>query len=68
MTIPTERYNSILMTEKFLCRILSEKKIPHEIREEARRCLKHYPSEFYLEMIAENSSEWIENPKRRQND
>ena len=68
MTVPTERYNSILMTEKFLCELLSTKGIPSEIRDSARRCLKHYPSEYYLDLIAETATEWIQKPSKTKND
>jgi uncharacterized protein (UPF0147 family) len=68
MTIATERYNSIIMTEKLLCKILADKKVPQEIRDDARRCIKHYPSENYMELIAEQAHEWVENPKRKTND
>ena len=64
MTIPTERYNSILRTEKLLCKLMIEKKLSQELRDEVRACLKHYPSEFYMDMIAEKAPEWVEKPKK----
>ena len=65
MTLPTERYNSVLMTEKLLCDLIADKRIPKEIREDVRRCLRHYPSEYYLDMIAEQASEWMDNSQKK---
>jgi hypothetical protein len=52
MTMPHERRNAVLMTEQFLMDLLDPKKTPHvpkSVREQAIRCLRHYPSKFYME-------------------
>jgi len=49
MTLPIERTNAVLHTERFLMDLLDPKKtprVPSEIRKQASRCLKHYPRKF----------------------
>jgi hypothetical protein len=61
--MPCERYNSIRYTEKFLLDLCDPKKtprVPKAIREQAYRCLRHYPGEFYLDMIATKCPEVLE--------
>lgn len=44
--IPEEEYHSIKETYKFLCDLIDPKKtpnIPKSIRDNAKKCLKHYP-------------------------
>lgn len=56
MTIPIERTYAIINTRAFLLDLLDRKKtprVPIEIREKARRLLKHYPMEYYLEKASE---------------
>ena len=55
MTIPYERWCAVVNTEKFLLRLCDPKetpKVPKSIREEARSCLRHYPSSYYMERAA----------------
>ena len=52
MTLPVERTNAVLRTEKFLLSLCDPKKtprVPKAVREEARRLLKHYPSEYDMD-------------------
>jgi hypothetical protein len=47
MTLPDERFRSVLKTEEFLESLLDPKKtprVPKDIRQQARWCLRHYPS------------------------
>ena len=49
MTLPNERTRSVIHTEKFLVRLATPyggglKRIPKEVRDEALRLLRHYPS------------------------
>jgi hypothetical protein len=47
MTLPDERFRSIQKTEEFLESLLDPKKtprVPKDIRQQARWCLRHYPS------------------------
>lgn len=54
MTLPDERYRAIIQAKQFLERLSfsSEiKRVPLAVREEARRLLRHYPSEYDLDQI-----------------
>ena len=56
MTLPIERKHAVLNTEQFLKDLLDPKKtprVPKYIREQAYRCLKHYPSSYYMEEVAD---------------
>jgi hypothetical protein len=56
MTVPVERTNAVINTEKFLYDLLDPKKtprVPEDVRAQARRLLRHYPSEFEMNVIAE---------------
>ena len=45
MSLKYEQYNSLKYTKEFLYKLLDTKqtKVPKPIREEAARCLKHFP-------------------------
>lgn len=52
MTMPNERREAVLRTEKFLIDLMDPKKtprVPREIRGMAASCLRHYPSKYYME-------------------
>jgi hypothetical protein len=52
MTMPSERKRAVNNTRQFLADLMDPKKtprVPSAIREEAYRCLKHYPGEYYME-------------------
>lgn len=58
MTIPNERTNALRMARDFLRRLLSPynggiKRVPKEVRQEARSVLKHYPADYEIEQITE---------------
>ena len=56
MTIPVERTNAVIWTEQFLCDLLDPKKtprVPKAIRQQANRLLRHYPSKFHMDLIAD---------------
>lgn len=56
MTVPMERTNAVLNTEKFLLDLLRPSvtpRVPKEIRERARGLLRHYPSSFDMDVISE---------------
>jgi hypothetical protein len=57
MTLPDERYRAVVQTEKFLQEILSTPRIPKSIKDSARWCLRHYPSEWDMKRTAINSPE-----------
>lgn len=52
MTMPDERYRSLVETRKFLLSLLVPSitpKVPKKIREQARALLKHYPTEYFID-------------------
>ena len=56
MTVPVERTNAVVWTQEFLYELLDPSKtprVPKDIRERARRLLRHYPSKYEMEIIAE---------------
>ena len=62
MTLPDERYRAIRNTESFLvslCDPRSTPRIPRAIRQQAAGLLKHYPSVYYLDRLAEKSPDVI---------
>jgi len=65
MTMPSERTRAVLNTEQFLIKLCIPKqspRVPKEIREEARRLLKHYPSRYNMHHIQESFEE-IKDPQ-----
>lgn len=62
MTLPYEQYNSICKTRMFLLSLMDPQKtqrIPKEVREEARRLLKHYPNEYETNDLIRYHTEWL---------
>ena len=60
MTVPIERTNAVIRTEKFLIDLLDPKKtprVPRSIRQDARNLLRHYPSEFEMNVIADREDD-----------
>ena len=56
MTLPDERYRSVVQTRRFLmdlCNPEHTPRVPKLIRETARSMLRHYPSEWDLDRAAE---------------
>ena len=54
MTLPDERYRAIMAAKDFLERLSfsSEiKRVPLAVRQEARRVLRHYPTQLDLDQI-----------------
>ena len=52
MTLPDERYRAVVQTQRFLLEILTTPRVPKAIKESARRCLRHYPSEYDMQIAA----------------
>lgn len=55
MTVPVERTNAVIWTESFLKDLLDPKKtprVPKSVRQQAARCLRHYPSQWEMDTIA----------------
>jgi hypothetical protein len=55
MTLPDERYRAVVQTQRFLLQILTTPRVPKAIKDQARACLRHYPSEWDMEQAAEAS-------------
>lgn len=60
MTIYSEKVNSLKITREFLRRLLSPynggyKGVKKEVREEAIRCLRHWPNEI---KIKDDNGKW----------
>lgn len=56
MTMPDERFRAVKYAREFLYDLLDPKKtpkVPREIRDRARRVLRHYPLEHEMELAAE---------------
>lgn len=54
MTLPDERYRAVMQTKKFLESILNTRNgLSKDMKEEARSCLRHFPSEYDLDQAAE---------------
>lgn len=50
MTLPYERRWAVNRTRDFLVYILQQDdSVPEGVKEEAYRCLKHYPGDYYME-------------------
>jgi hypothetical protein len=55
MTLPDERYRAVVQTQRFLLQILTTPRVPKAIKDQARACLRHYPSEWDMEQAAEGA-------------
>ena len=56
MTVPVERTNAVINTQKFLLELLDPKKtprVPRSVRRQALHLLRHYPTEFDMNTIAD---------------
>jgi hypothetical protein len=58
MTLPDERYRAMRQTRQFLQDLQDPTmyfRVPRMVRAEAYRLLRHYPTEYDLERLAEKS-------------
>jgi len=65
MTLPCERYNAVKRTEEFLKDLMDPKltpRVPTTIRQQAYYCLRHYPGEYYLDVMATKCPKILETP------
>lgn len=70
MTLPIERTRRVLDAREFLVRLASPygggiKGIRSEVREEARRILRHYPTDLDLEQAARAAPDVFAEPGKR---
>ena len=75
MTLPDERRLAVIRTEQFLKDLMDPKvtpRVPRAIRQQAYRCLKHFPSEYYMDRAREMAptifGEWDSEYKKRKDD
>jgi hypothetical protein len=54
MTLPDERYRAVVRTQELLVEILNTPRVPKAIKDQARSCLRHYPSAWDMKQAAEN--------------
>ncbi len=57
MTLPDERYRSLVQTKKFLMELLSPHmtpRVPKVIRQRAHSLLRHWPDNYHLDLMCEN--------------
>ena len=55
MTLPDERYRAVVQTQKFLMEILTTPRVPKAIKDGARHCLRHYPSDWDMKRAADGA-------------
>jgi hypothetical protein len=55
MTLPDERYRAVVQTQRFLLEILTTPRIPKAIKDQARACLRHYPSDYDMNRASEGA-------------
>lgn len=60
MTLPDERYRAIAQTEKFLIELLTTPRVPKEVKERAKGCLRHFPSSYDLDRLAESNPDILD--------
>ena len=59
MTLPDERYRAVLAAERLLRDLLDPRitpRVPRTVREQARRVLRHYPSEYDMQRCVEGAA------------
>lgn len=68
MTLPNERTWAVLNTRRFLLALCDPKetpKVPKYVRQQARSCLKHFPSGFDFDMYFDGHEIFGELKKKR---
>lgn len=65
MTMPIERTRSLIQAGAFLRQIEAEAGVSKQLREEARRLLRHFPSVSDVEAIASNEAHLLALTKSR---
>ena len=60
MTLPDERYRSLVQTKKFLQELLNTQqtpRVPKIIRQRANSLLRHWPDNYHLELMTKEMPE-----------
>ena len=63
MTLPDERYRALMQGRKLLeelCDPGKTPRVPSIIRDRARGALRHYPSDYELERIADTCPDYLD--------
>lgn len=63
MTLPDERYRSLVQTRRFLLDLCNKEhtpRIPKLIRDTARSMLRHYPSDYELDRLCAAAPEILQ--------
>jgi len=63
VTLPDERYRAIKQSRVFLQELCDRKqtpRIPGDVRRYAQSLLRHFPSDFELEQIAEQCPDYLD--------
>ena len=63
MTIPLERYRALKQGKKLLeelCDPGRTPRVPSQVRDKARSILKHFPTDYEIDSIAEKCPEYID--------
>jgi hypothetical protein len=55
MTLPDERYRAVVQTQRFLLEIMNTPRVPKAIKDRAKSCLRHYPSDWDMQRAAEGA-------------
>jgi len=58
MTLPDERYHAVIRTRQFLLNLCNSQhtpRVPKIIRDEAKYCLRHYPTQYELDRACEGA-------------
>jgi len=53
VTLPDERYRAVVQTKKFLEELLTTPRVPKTIKDGARYCLRHYPSDWDMKRASD---------------
>lgn len=64
MTLPDERYRALKQGKKLLedlCDPGKTPRVPSLVRDRARATLRHYPSDYDIERLADNCPDIIDN-------
>ena len=66
MTLPDERYRSLLWADRLLkdlCDPNATPRVPKQIRQRARDCLRHWPDTYYIDRLAEEAPDILYSSK-----
>jgi len=66
MTLPDERYRSLIWTDRLLkdlCDPSKTPRVPKQIRARARDCLRHWPDTYYIDRLSEQAPEILSSGK-----